>query len=198
MKTLAPFTLIAMLVACGHDAGHLHGEQELITTAVLTFTPPAGPPVVAAFDDPDGDGGAAPTVDVIELAAGTTYALAVAFENRLESPPEDITQEVRDEAADHQVFFTGSAVDGPAAGNPGAPLAHRYADVDPGGLPLGLDNEIVASAGAGQLVLTLRHLPPINGTPVKTSTTSDEVKAGGLSSIAGDTDVSARFDVRVP
>jgi hypothetical protein len=134
----------------------------------------------------------------VNLVAGTTYTLTLGFENRLEAPAEDITQEVRDEAEDHQVFFTGSAVNGPATSNTTAPLTHTYGDTDANGLPIGLTNQIVAATGTGQLIVTLRHVPPLNNVAVKTATLADEVKAGGISSIGGDTDVSATFDVTVP
>lgn len=185
------------LAACGSDPGHGHNEAEVITTIQLTFAPAGGgAPVVAVADDPDGDGGEPPTVDPIELAVGS-YDLAVRFENRLEDPAEDITVEVEDEADQHMVFFTGTAVDGPASDRPGAPLAHLYGDQDENGLPIGLANDVVAAAGAGVLTVTLRHLPPINATAVKTEDTAAEVASGGLTAIGGETDATASFELTV-
>jgi hypothetical protein len=189
--------LIPLFAACGDDGG-TSNENEVFTTVTLTFTPQGpGTPVIAAFDDPDGDGGAAPTIDPIRLAAASMYTMAVTFENRLESPPEDITAEVADEADEHQVFFTGTAVDGPAAYNPGAPLTHTYADQDINGLPIGLSNTIVAAVGTGELTVTLRHLPPVNETPVKTADLAQQVAGAGFSTIGGSTDVQVDFDVTV-
>jgi len=174
-------------------------EQEFITTVELTFTPAAGgPPVTAAFDDPDGEGGGPPEIDPIALVAGTTYATTVRFLNALEDPPEDITAEVRDEADAHQVFFTGSAVDGPASGQPGAPLAHAYADQDANGLPIGLASTVTTTPGTGELTVTLRHLPPINGAATKTAELAGEVEAGGFTAIAGESDAHVTFPVTVP
>lgn len=192
------FLSLALLAAgCGHDDGHSHDENELITTVVLTFTPQAGgDPIVATFDDPDGDGGDAPTVDDIELAEGN-YDTTVVFENGLEDPPEDITEEVADEAQEHQIFFTGEAVDGPASDNPGAPLAHSYADKDLNGLPIGLENTITASAGSGGLTITLRHLPALSGAPVKTEEIAAEVREGGFAAIGGSSDAQVSFSVTV-
>lgn len=194
-----PLLALPLLAACGEDDDHGHGhEQEVITTVTLTFTPPGGgAPIVAEFDDPDGDGGAPPTVDAITLEAGTTYAVTVGFENRLEAPAEDITLEIRDEAEDHQVFFTGTAVDGPASAQPAAPLAHTYVDTDADGLPLGLANQIVASAGTGQLTLTLRHLPAVNGVATKTADLATQVREHGFAAIGGETDAQVTFDVTV-
>lgn len=189
--------VLAAMPACSDD-GHDHGnEEEVITTVILAFTPAAGGAATAfEFDDPDGDGGNAPTIDPIALAPGS-YDLAVRFENRLEDPPEDITAEVSDESDEHQVFLTGTAIDGPAANNPGAPLAQTYDDQDAGGLPVGLAHTIAATAGTGMLTLTLRHLPPVGGTAAKVARLAEDVAAGGLAALPGESDVSVTFDVAV-
>jgi len=195
--TITRTALALLLAACG-DPGGGGNEGEVITTVTLTFTPAGGgAPISAVFDDPDGDGGGPPVVDPINLTAGG-FTAAVKFENRLETPPEDITVEVQDESDQHQVFFTGSAVDGPAASNPAAPLVHAYADTDANGLPIGLANTITARTGTGQLVLTLKHLPPLDGNAQKTSDLAARVTANGINSIAGDTDASVSFPVAVP
>jgi hypothetical protein len=189
---------LGALGACD-DGGGSSNENELITTVTLTFAPEGGgAAVIAAFDDPDGDGGQAPTVDSIDLTDGTTYTLTVTFANRLEDPPEDITEEVADESDEHQVFFTGTAVDGPASDNPGAPLTHAYDDEDPNGLPVGLTSTIVAATGTGALTVTLRHLPPINDTAVKTAEVAMQVADGGFSAIGGSSDAQVDFLVAVP
>lgn len=188
------------VVACGGDGGdggESGNENEVITTVALTFTPVGdGTPMTFEFDDPDGDGGAPPSVDSIGLAPGS-FTLAVRFENRLEDPPEDITEEVVDESDEHQIFFTGSGVDGPASDNPGAPLAHAYTDEDTLGLPVGIVNSITATAGSGDLTVTLRHVPPIGGASVKTEELASQVRDGGFSSIGGSTDAQVTFPVTV-
>jgi hypothetical protein len=191
------------LAACGDDDGGDDGgngenEPEVISRVTLTLTPEGGgDPVTAAFDDPDGDGGDPATVDPLNLAADTTYTMAVTFENALEDPPEDITAEVADESDEHQVFFTGSAVSGPASEQADAPLTHTYADTDGNGLPIGLENTIVTQAGSGELTVTLRHLPPVNDTPVKTEELAQEVIDGGFGALAGSTDAEVDFAVTV-
>jgi hypothetical protein len=195
MKTFA-ILVCALCLGCGDD-GVDADDQEFITTVILTFTPAGGgAAVVAEFDDPDGDGGDAPTVDPIDLAAGD-YTLDVGFENRLEDPAEVITEEIADEDDEHQVFLTGTAVDGPASVQAGAPLAHSYADADGEGNPIGLANTIIAAAGSGTLTVTLRHLPPVDGTAVKISGLAEMVASGGLGAIPGESDVSVSFDVTV-
>jgi len=181
--------LALVLAACG-EPGDSANPEELITTVTLAFTPAGGgAAIVAEFDDPDGDGGEPPTIDPIDLPAGD-YELAVGFENRLEDPPEIITDEVSDEADEHQVFFTGTAVDGP--------LIHAYDDEDADGLPIGLVSTITAVAGTGVLTVTLRHLPPVNDVTVKVAGLAEDVAADGITSIGGETDASVDFDVTVP
>jgi hypothetical protein len=188
---------LSLVVACGDDGTGPEDPQEVITSVTLTFTPVGGgTAVVVEADDPDGDGGDPPVIDDLDLAAGA-YTLAVTFENRLEDPPENITEEVADESDQHQVFFTGTGVDGPASDQPGAPLTHAYADTDANDLPVGLDNTITAAAGAGNLTVTLRHLPPINDVAQKTADLAEEVKANGFGSLAGDTDAAVTFPVTV-
>ncbi len=188
----------SLLAACGGDDGGSVDPQEVITTATLTFTPTGGgAAVTASFDDPDGPGGAAPVIDPISLPAAS-YTLGVRFLNGLETPPEDITLEVADEANQHQVFFTGTAVNGPASDRAGAPLTHAYADRDVNDLPVGLQNTITATTGTGQLTVTLRHLPPVNGTAVKTAELAGTVKTSGLAAIGGESDAMVSFDVTVP
>lgn len=189
-------TSLPLTAACGSDDVEIE-DNEAITTVILQFTPAGGAPITATFDDPDGDGGTAPTVDPITLVAGTSYTTTVRFQNRLEDPAEEITDEVRDEGEDHQVFLTGTAINGPATSSATAALTHTYADQDLNGLPLGLSHTLVAAAGTGSLTLTLRHLPPVNGTAVKVAGLAEQVKAGGFAAIAGTTDVEVDFIVTV-
>ena len=119
--------------------------------------------------------------------------------HELEDPAEDITPEIEDEGDEHQVFFTGSAVQGPATGpNPAAVVEHAYADTDADGLPLGLDNTLTTlGVGAGELVLTLRHLPLENDQPVKVAGMAEDVAEGGFGAIGGDNDVQITFNLEV-
>ena len=191
--------LIACLGACSDGAGGPTNPDEVITTVTLSFAPiGVGTPVVASFKDEDGDGGNPPTVDPVNLTAGTSYMLGVAFLNELETPPEDITLEVRDEGDAHQVFFTGSAVKGPATSNTTGPLTHSYLDTDANGFPIGLSNMITAGSGTGSLQVTLRHMPPVNDTPVKTGTLAETVKTMGIAALPGGSDANVTFTVTVP
>lgn len=185
--------LVLGLVACGKQGGVT--EPELITTVILDFAPTAGVSSIFEFDDPDGDGGDPPIIDDIVLASGD-YTLTVRFQNRLEDPPEEITEEIEDESADHLLLFTGSAVVGPATDNLSGPLTQGYADEDANGLPIGLSNDITATVGTGILSVTLRHMPP-EEPPRKAADTLDLVRSGGVNAIGGSSDVDVSFDVTV-
>jgi hypothetical protein len=201
MRTALLFSF-SLFAACGGDdvqtCSDSNCEQEVITTVILTLTPTGGAAIVAEVDDPDGDGGNPPTVDSISLADGMTYAVTVGFENRLETPPEVITDEVRDEAVDHQIFFTGTAVNGPASDHSNAPISQSYTDTDDNGLPIGLSNSfVVVAAPAGDLIVTLRHMPPLNGHAVKTADAAMAVKTMGFSAIGGEIDAQVTFPVAI-
>jgi hypothetical protein len=199
-KIVSLFAGLALFVTAAGCGGEEHAdgnENEVITTVTLTFTPTGGgAPVVASVDDPDGDGGNPPVVGPVTLMAGM-FDLAVKFENRLAKPVVNITDEVSDERDEHQVFFTGTAVNGPASNQAGAPLAQTYADMDSKGLPLGLADKVAASAGTGTLTVTLRHLPPVNSMAVKVAGLADAVRDHGFSAIGGSTDAQVTFPVTV-
>ncbi len=166
------------LVACGGD-GHNHGdENELITTVRLTLTPSTtGATLTGQWSDPDGDGGANPTITAPgPLARSSTYALTLTVLNESVSPAEDITTEIKAEAEDHLFVFDGAAI----AQNL---VRIRYADKESDygtnatgeDLPVGVASTVVArTAGTGALRIRLGHLPPVNGAPVKVANVSLE------------------------
>jgi hypothetical protein len=202
MRALLP-SLLTFTAACGDVEGDDHADEgEVITTVELTFTAPGGAPVVTAtWSDPEYDG--SPVIEDVNLPGPTdppsVWALSVRFLNELESPAEDLTPEVADEGEAHQVFFTGSAVEGPAVdGAAGAPLLHAYDDADRNGDPIGLANAVtVQAAGSGELIVTLRHMPEEGGAAVKTSSAASDVAAGGFDAIGGDNDAQVTFPVTV-
>ena len=93
--------LIAALifsVSCSDDPDHAH-EEELITTVIYTLSPSEGNDVVFTYKDLDGDGSGQPEITNGTLAANTTYTGTVQFLNELETPAEDITEEVEEESS---------------------------------------------------------------------------------------------------
>ncbi|MEN0067441.1 MAG: type 1 periplasmic binding fold superfamily protein [Myxococcota bacterium] len=178
---------VAMLAIGCVETAPEENVQEVFTTVALTFTPQSGgAAIMADFLDLNGE----VTIDDIALTNGETYDLGVEFFNELEDPIEDVTLEIMDEDDEHQVFFTGGAID--------SIVTHTYSDMDGGGLPIGLDNEIAATnTGSDTFTVTLRHLPPEDGTVVKVAGLEDTVAASGIGAIAGDTDITADFDLTV-
>jgi len=191
IRTIA---LIPLLVACEADTPS-DDMPEVITTVTLTFTPMGGgDALVFEATDPDNTGDL--TIDDVELSDADDYDLSIGFFNDLAD--EDITEEIEEEDDEHQVFLTGSAVSGPASDEMAAFVTHAYADMDDGGLPIGLDNTITTDAeGSGDLVVTLRHLPPENDVVVKVAGLADVVATEGFGGIAGENDVQVTFPLSV-
>lgn len=198
-KLAFPLSLLSFLAAC-EDVKNPEevNAEEVITTVALAFTPASGGAAIeAAWADPENDG--SPVIDDIVLSDADDYTLAVSFLNEIEDPPEDITEEVDAESDQHQVFFTGTAVESPATGeNASAVISQAYDDSDANGFPVGLTSAIATlGVGSGTLTVTLRHLPPENDTPVKTGTLAEDLAAGGIESLPGETDASVEFSLAV-
>ena len=194
--------LLTLLANCGEDVGHddhdhHDHENEVMTTLQLTFSAGNGDSFVATWADPEQDG--SPEIDEITLTNGETYTVTFEVLNELEEPAENITPEITDEKDEHQIFFSGSAVQGPChTNNPNAVVEHSYGDVDNNGFPIGLTNTFVAtSTGNGVLNVVLRHMPPVNGTAVKTGTLAGVLDSGTVSDLPGSTDISVDFNVTV-
>lgn len=178
--------LIALLVipaifstSCSNDDTPVN-EEEVITTVRTTLTG-GGQVITLTSRDLDGDGPNAPVVTVSgNLVAGTTYTGSTEFLNELEDPAEDITVEVEEEGADHQIFYQLPSSIGTVT----------YTDTDANGRPIGLNFTLVAgtSGTTGTLTVTLRHLP---------NKTATGVAAGDITNAGGNTDAAVTFSVAV-
>jgi len=151
-----PMLLLLLVTAasCSKDDDPLPevvNEEEVITTMEVTLTSGASV-ITLKTQDLDGDGPNAPVVTVSgNLAAGTTYDGVMRFLNELESPAENITEEVEEEDLEHQVFFTvGSGLD----------VTTEYSNFDSAGNNLGTQFKLTAgSASSGNLTFSLIHEP---------------------------------------
>ena len=196
------------LGACGDDVGdveasmmvdgHNENPNEVITSLRLTFRPLAGEETFSvSWSHPD----LSPiqSVDDIVLQYGRTYRVEVEVFNELEIPVDDITPEIRDEMDEHQVFFVGSAVEGPAAvTNPDAIIQQLYDDVDNYGYPIGLKSTIVSTnTGSGVLSIKLQHLPMLKGELLKTEGLTTLMANEGEEAMLGSTDISVDFNISV-
>lgn len=185
MKNFRNYTLIALtavsLAACSSDDDgdipEIINEEEVITTLNLTLQSGAET-IVLTSQDLDGDGPNAPTITVSgNLDVSTVYNGTVEFLNETESPADDITEEVEEEADEHQVFYTPSS---------GVDAAITYGNFDSDNNALGTVITLTtgATAGTGTLTVTLRHEPtkPNDGT---------------LSAAGGETDIQVTFPITV-
>jgi len=183
MKNLKLIALLVIPVifstSCSNDDAPVN-EEEVITTVRTTLTG-GGQVITLTSRDLDGDGPNAPVVTVSgNLVAGTTYTGSTEFLNELEDPAEDITVEVEEEGADHQVFYQLPSSIGTVT----------YTDTDANGRPIGLNFTLVAgtSGSTGTLTVTLRHLP---------NKTATGVAAGDITNAGGNTDAAVTFSVAV-
>ena len=157
-------------------------DKELITTVRLELTPQGGGIAsTATLTDLDGPGGIDAIITDLTLATGTTYDYSVTFLNEAANPAEDITEEVREEDEEHQVFYIVEN---------GLDATVTYGDSDGDGAPIGLVGTLTTSATAssGALRVVLRH------EPVKDA---NGVADGDITNASGETDVEASFPTTV-
>lgn len=184
MKYLMFASLLAgalFVTSCDNDDPEPESEEEVITTLTMTFSPVSGgSDVVFQFQDPDGDGGNAPTITNGTLAANTGYSVSIGLLNESEDPAEDIGEEVAEEADEHQFFFQVTN---------GLNLSFAYSDVDSEGNPIGLETLFTAGdPSTGTLRVILRHEPDKNAT---------DVSIGDITNAGGETDIEVDFDVTI-
>ena len=170
-----------------HDHDH---EHEVMTTVILDFTDADGG--TSQFQFIDLQDGNTPTTDSIAITSGT-YTVDISIFNELETPTEDVTPEISDEADEHQFFFSGD-VEGCTDGQ--ELVSHDYGDTDSSGFPIGLTNTITTlAAGSGDLIVSLRHLAFEDGQQVKTATLENDFCSGGT--LPGDWDFQVTFPLTI-
>lgn len=149
--------------------------QELITTVILNgynANNPSANQFSVKWEDIDGDGGNTPTIDTLKLDSGITYRVQVLMLDKTKTPFDTISNEVMEEANEHQMFYTLSS-------NLNDKLNIARLDMDSNNppLPVGLDIRITPSHVIpfaipiiGSLNVKLSHY---DGVP-KTTTPSSE------------------------
>ena len=153
-------------------------ENELITTLELKFSGKGvignDTTFVVTFNDPDGDGGNAPTQETIHLLKNSTYKVEVTLLDKSKTPADTISNEVLEEANDHLFFYSS---------NPTSLVNVKIEDKDSNGKNLGLKSTWKTSkdSNKGKVKVKLMHQPG--------------VKDG--TSATGDTDVEVDFQVNV-
>ena len=189
MNTFKKISLLSLslivLASCSNDDDNPTpvNEEEVITTANITFTPQgAGTTVELNYVDLDGDGPTEPTITVSgAFANNTTYMGSIELLNETETPAEDITEEVQAEDEDHQLFYTlTDATFG----------TFTYNDQDSNGNPVGVTFTLVTGDTPAtvdtNLTVTLRHEPNKDGA---------NVSNGDITNAGGETDVQATFSI---
>ncbi|SEE46158.1 type 1 periplasmic binding fold superfamily protein [Tenacibaculum sp. MAR_2010_89] len=157
-------------------------EEEVITTMTIVLTPSAGGNAVTIQSkDLDGDGPNAPVITGGTLAANTTYNADITLLNETESPAEDITKEVAEEADEHQFFYSTSG---------GVNSTFTYAGTnDANGNPVGIKFTVATgAAGTGNYTVILRHEP---------NKTATGVKGGDITNAGGETDIEVVFPITI-
>ena len=92
--------LSLLIISCSKEDPEPINEEELITTVQLTFKTPGITDQIVRWQEGSNNS------DIISLAANTQYEVEIIFLD--ESDPsdiEDITEEVKEEADEHQVFY---------------------------------------------------------------------------------------------
>lgn len=176
----------------------LPAEERLFDTMDVVFTAVDGGDVVrAAYSDPVGTG--LPSSEEVFLTDGTDWEMTVEMSNSREDPPFDASAAIDRLGFEYQLFFTGTAVMGPA--NPGngiAVLTHEYADEDVTGLPLGLANRFaVRSTGRGTLVVRVQHFPRDNGSITKEAGFAELAAESGFDALPGVLDTEVEYTLTV-
>ncbi len=192
---LSLFSLLIFTACEDDDATPAEeNEEEVITDVKLIFTPTntlSGLATVeATAQDPDGEGVQELQVSgSIDLAVNASYTLTYEIMSNLETPGEDIGEEILEEGAEHQLFFsfTDGAFTSPTGNgnidNASDPV--NYNDTDANGNPIGLSTAWTTgdALSSGTFTVRLQHQPD-----VKTSTSSANT---------GDTDFELTFVLNI-
>lgn len=161
-------------------------EEELITTLTVTLTNDKDEKDIVTLYYQDLDGAEGAGEEKIEvsgpLTLGAKYNGEIEFLNESGKEVEDITEEVKEEGDEHQIFYSikkdiASSV--------------TYTDKDSNDKPIGLEFILTASETAvadGGIVVTLKHEPKKD---------AEGVEDGDIKNAGGETDIEVSFDVAV-
>ncbi|MFC6875651.1 type 1 periplasmic binding fold superfamily protein [Flavobacterium myungsuense] len=160
-------------------------EEEVITTLTAVYTPVGGGTAITLQSrDLDGDGPNDPLISVSgKFAQGTIYNGVVTFLNETESPAEDKTEEIKELALEHQVFYQKTG------GINNIIYADTPSNKDSNGNPIGLESVFTTTGAAtGTIRIILKHEP---------NKSALNVANGDVANAGGSTDIEADFDIVV-
>lgn len=183
MKKYIYAVLLAPLfiISCNDDDTIIENPEEVITTVTVELADANNSSnlVTLEFSDPDGDGGNEPVITTENLSSNTLYNGKIYFLNESVSPADDITEEIREEDEDHQIFYAFEGVN----------VAFNYTDNDENNNSVGLSFTLeTMEAGTGILLVTLRHEP---------DKFASGVANGDIQNAGGETDVEVEFDIQI-
>lgn len=196
--TMIPLVAIAVLITgCEKEVEEVpptENEEEVITDVKLIFTNDSDATdfVTVWAQDPDGTGVEELIMkdSIINLDKNKSYTLTFEIMNNLESPGEDIGEEIKEEDDEHQIFFgfTENAFSNLVGGGNINNSANEisYNDEDDNGDDVGLSTSWETSATAtskGFFTVRLQHQPDI-----KTNITGAN---------DGDTDFELTFELNI-
>lgn len=179
---VALILMLAFIMGCQKEPLPVN-EEEVITTVVLSLLKSGETtPVNYAFNDPDGDGGLMPTIDSVIIDKNSAYTAQLILINQLATPVDTISNEIQDEADEHQFFYQSTPTD--------LLSPFTYLDFDGNGKPLGLSFQFNTknASETGSLKITLRHLP---------AKSAPGVSSGDITNAGGETDIEITFPVRL-
>ncbi|MFC1732171.1 type 1 periplasmic binding fold superfamily protein [candidate division KSB1 bacterium] len=173
MITAAVVAALFIVAGCSDDEVTnpiTENPQELITKVTITLIDDiSAAESTAVWSDFDGPGGNDPVIGTLELLAGSTYSGSIELLDETKSPVEDISEEVEEEADEHQFFYT---VEGDATSR----MTVEITDLDSNNFPVGLEFTVSISSGgaaAGVLNVVLFHYDDVEKDGTSQSTESD-------------------------
>lgn len=176
--------LALSFTACESDDPVIENDGEVITDVILNFQELdatgnlVGAVTTFSASDPQGiEVGATPTIDDVTLTKGKTYQLNIEVRNSIEN--EDITEEILEEADEHQFFFLGTAFVGSPV------LTYQYDDLS--GELIGVQGIVTVAASPGfntaNMRIVLRHDLDKNFPGATNPSFENFVQAGGESDL---------------
>ena len=173
------FSLIFFISSCKDDVNPIN-EEEVINEVTLTMKDETNNTYIFSYKDSDGSGPADAVVTADNLPANKLLTGAITLTNTLAQPADNITNEVLEEAAEHQFFYLFSGINAPKL---------TYTDSDVNGKPIGIQFKLeTKDAYSGKMKVVLRHQP---------SKDAGGVSGGDITNAGGATDLEIEFDTVV-
>lgn len=163
--TISVVLLLTLGLLTGCDSNDPSGEvndQEVITEVTITLTNAADANDVVRVQPTFDAAGVLQNTSTLNLTPGVTYNGSIEFRNGLTDDPdeEDITEEVREEAAEHQVFYELNGLSGVTVTVTDQESDYGSDDELRDGVPVGLAFDVVVDAnasGSGTMLVVLGH-----------------------------------------